>query len=106
MSIPVPLDELEAQLVAYPWGYLITVSDTQRAHSLAVPTKFVDGVLIADAGRGTRSFAEARPNVTMAFPSPTPGDYSLIVDGDASIDGDAVHVRPTSAVLHRPALPN
>ena len=38
MSIPVELSELAATLAAYPWGYLVTVGDGLRAHSLAVPT--------------------------------------------------------------------
>lgn len=104
MSIAVPLDELAVRLAAYPWGYLVTVRDDGRAQSLAVPTHFADGALIATVGRGTSANATARPNVTMLFPGSTGTEFSLILDGDARVDGDVVTVTPTWAVLHRPAL--
>jgi hypothetical protein len=103
MSIPVTLDDLEATLAAYPWGYLVTVSDDLRAHTLAVPTKFSDGSLRALGGRSSRHNITARPDVTMVFPHPTAGEFSLIVDGTASQDGDDVVIVVSHAVLHRPA---
>lgn len=104
MSIPVTLDELPGMLDGYPWGYFVTVDDTGRAHSLAVPTRWSDGTMQFPAGRGTRAFASARPEVTMVFPGVDGAAYSLIVDGVAVVDDDGVTFRPTSAVLHRPAL--
>ena len=104
MSVAVPIPELAAALAAYPWGYLVTVSDRQRAHSLAAPTAYADGVFTVPAGRGTRANAGARPEVTMLFPPADGTGYSLIVDGDAVVFDDRVEVTPTSAVLHRPAL--
>ena len=104
MSIAVPLDELADRLASYPWGYLVSVRDDGRAQSLAVPTRYVDGALVATIGRGTASNATARPNVTMLFPGPTGEEFSLIVDGDATVDGDHLAMAPTWAVLHRPAL--
>lgn len=104
MSITVPLDELFDRLAAYPWGYLVTVRDDGRAQSLAIPTQIVDDTLVATIGRGTAANATARPNVTMLFPGLTGEDFSLIFDGDASVDGETISVAPTWAVLHRPAL--
>lgn len=104
MSIAVPLAELDTQLAAYPWALLVTVSDDQRAHLLAVPTRYVDGVFAVSAGRGTRANATARPDVTMVFPPATGAEYSLIVDGRATVFDDHLEVTPTNAVLHRPAL--
>lgn len=104
MSIAVPLDELAHRLAAYPWGYLVTVRDDGRAQSLAVPTRYVNDALVATVGRGTAANATARPNVTLLFPGPTGGDFSLIVDGDAKVDGDQLVIAPSWAVLHRPAL--
>jgi hypothetical protein len=69
-----------------------------------VPTEWRDGALHLQAGSGTRANATARPAVTMVFPSPLPGEYSLIVDGDATLDADGIRVTPTWAVLHRPAI--
>jgi len=105
MSIPVPVSELATALAPYPWGYLVTVRDDFRAHSLAVPTDLRDGVLHADGGRTTCANIAARPEVTMVFPHPTPGEYTLIVDGTAHVSAaGAVSMVPTAAILHRPAL--
>lgn len=104
MSIAVPLDELAGHLVSFPWGYLVTVRDDGRAQSLAVPTQFVDGTLVATVGRGTTANATARPNVTLLFPGPTGEDFSLIVDGNAVVTDGRIAISPTWAVLHRPAL--
>jgi hypothetical protein len=104
MSIAVPLDELESKLADYPWGYLVTVRDDGRPQSLAVPTQLVDGALVATVGQRAALNATERPNVTMLLPGPSGTDYSLIVDGDARVDGDHIEVTPTWAVLHRPAL--
>lgn len=104
MSIPVPLDDLAARLVDFPWGYLVTVRDDGRAQSLAVPTAMVDGALVTTVGRRTAENAVARPGVTMMFPGASGTEYSLIIDGDARVDGDLVAITPTWAVMHRPAL--
>jgi hypothetical protein len=104
MSIPVALPDLPATLDEYPWGYFMTVTDDLRAHALAVPTVWRDGALQLDGGNGTRAAAVSRPNVTMVFPSPSPGEYSLIVDGTATVHEDGIMFTPTWAVLHRPAI--
>lgn len=105
MSIAVPLEELAAKLAGFPWGYLVTVRDDGRAQSLAVPSVLEGGKLVATVGRRTAENAVARPAVTLMFPGPSGADYSLIVDGDARVDGDRVEITPTWAVMHRPALP-
>ncbi|MEI8239566.1 MAG: pyridoxamine 5'-phosphate oxidase family protein [Actinomycetota bacterium] len=104
MSIPVAVADLAAMLVEYPWGFLVTVGPDQRAHSLAVPTDFRDGALYADTGRSTRANGGERPGVSMVFPHPEPGRYSLIVDGELEVLDTQVRLRPESAVLHRPAI--
>jgi hypothetical protein len=104
MSIAVPLDELGARLADFPWGYLVTVRDDGRAQSLAVPTAYVDGRLVATVGARAAQNVTARTQVTMLFPGPSGREMSLIVDGDATVDGDQLTVTPTWAVMHRPAL--
>ena len=108
MSIAVPVDELGAALAERPWGYLLTVRDDGRAQTLALPTVWRDGALVGEVGRSTAANVLARPTVTWVFPGATGEEFSLIVDGDASVvgstDGSTVVVRPTWAVLHRPAL--
>ena len=104
MTIAVPLDELLAALVGYPWGYLVTVGDDAGARLHAAPTRYEDGVFVVDAGARSRANASARTNVTLVFPPTEPAAMSLIVDGDATVEPDAVRIRPTWAVLHRAAI--
>lgn len=104
MSIAVPLDELADALAQRPWGYLLTVRDDGRAQTLALPTVWRDGALVGEVGRSTATNVVARPNVTWVFPGATGEEFSLIVDGDATVEEATVVVRPTWAVLHRPAI--
>lgn len=104
MSIPVALPELVATLAVYPWGYLVTVGDDLRAHSLAVPTNFDGRALRAAGGRSAQHNIAARPEVTMVFPHPVPGQHSLIVDGTATVEDDMIVIVAVHAVLHRPAI--
>jgi hypothetical protein len=104
MSIAVPLEELADRLADFPWGYLVTVRDDGRAQTLGIATQYVDGALVATVGGRTAANAVARPQVTLVFPGADGTAFSLIVDGDARVDGDHVHITPTWAVMHRPAL--
>lgn len=104
MSIPVPAEELGAALAGFPWGYLVSCGADGSAHMVALPTRWHDGVLVAEAGGRSRANVADRPNVTWAFPGADGSEYSLIVDGLAGLEGDTIRVQPLSAVLHRPAL--
>ncbi len=60
--------------------------------------------LRAGAGRTARGNCSQRPSVTVLWPAIEPGGHSLIVDGEARLDGEEhVIVTAISAVLHRPA---
>jgi hypothetical protein len=105
VSIAVTIERLMDEVGQWGFGYLLTVSDDQRTHLLALRPQVAGEVLRFDAGGGRACRnAEARPQVSIVFP---PGEQSngmsLVVDGEATIDGDTIDVRPTSAVLHRPA---
>lgn len=109
VSIEVPIPELFEQVDRWGWCYLLTVSDDQRPHLLALRPDVVgtgdDRRLRFDAGGGRACRnAAARPAVTLVFPPAEDADgFSLVVDGEAAVDGALVAVRPTWAVLHRPA---
>lgn len=104
MSIPVPVEGLASAMAERPYAYLLTVSDDGRPHAVAVTPVLVDGVLRVDVGRRTAANAANRPHgVSLVWPPAEAGGYSLIADGTAEILGDGVGVRPTKAVLHRPA---
>lgn len=109
VSIAVPIPELFEQVDRWGWCYLLSVSDDGRPHLLAlrpdVVGQDVGRRLRFDAGGGRAGRnAAARPAVTLVFPPAEHADgFSLVVDGDATVDGEHVDVRPTWAVLHRPA---
>lgn len=105
MSVKVDLDTLADTLGDFSFAYLVTVGDDYRAHTVAVDPVLTDGVLQIDSvGNSTRRNSSAHPQVTLVWPPREAGGYSLIVDGAASVGGDGLAVRPTGAVLHRPAV--
>jgi hypothetical protein len=107
MSIEVAIDELFDEVPQWDFCYLLTVSDDERTHLLALhPAVDADeGILRFDAGGGSAcTNAAARPNVSLVFPPAEHAEgYSLVVDGVATVAGALVDVQPTWAVLHRPA---
>ena len=117
----VDVERLAAALSDYPFAYLITVGDDYRVHTVTVeprlrdlpdgpdgPGAIVDVGLI---GGRTRTNLAQRSDVTLLWPPPEPGGYSLIVDGsaqvsDAGADTARLGVVPTRALLHRDADPD
>jgi hypothetical protein len=107
----VDLQALAAALPDYPYGYLITVNDEYRVHTVTVEPTLRGSVLdVGLIGGGTRKNLAHRSDVTLLWPPHEPGGYSLIVDGDAifsaaAAESDAVQlsVAPTRALLHRDA---
>jgi hypothetical protein len=115
----VDVKRLAAALPDYPFGYLITVDDGYRVHTVTVeprlrelpdgpdgPKALIDVGLIG--GRTRENLADRR-DVTLLWPPPEPGGYSLIVDGTAELtdtDDEAARlgVVPTRALLHREAV--
>ena len=107
MSVRVELDNLFDQIADWGPGFLLTVTDDDRTHLLALrPSVVGDGderVLRVDTGGGRAVHnAGVRPSVTLLFP-PRDDGFSLVIDGEARVDVSVVDVRPTSALLHRPA---
>lgn len=106
MSIEIKLDALAETLAGFGFGYVLTSRDDGRSHISAVNATVAGGRLrVVDAGDRTRANIAARPEITMLFPPPQAGGYSLIVDGVATLGADDITLAPTRAVLHRPAPP-
>ena len=102
MSVKGDLDKLAETLADFPFGYLITVGEDFRAHTVAVVPVFTDGMFtIAPVGNTTGRNAAAHGAVTVLWPPREPTGYSLIVDGTAMVDGDQLRLTPNRAVLHR-----
>jgi hypothetical protein len=102
VSIAVALEDLPAKLAEYPWCFLVT-SGEERPHAVAVRPTAVDGGLRCQTGHSSRANVVRNPSVVMLFPPSDSTGMSMIVDGEASVDGDGVAVKPTWAVLHRAA---
>ena len=108
MSTPVPLDRLRAATEERaPSVYVLTVSDDGRPHAVHAPVCWKADVLVVEVGRRSAANAAVRASVSLLYPVRSDGDYSLIVDGTATVlsdgAGQRLAVRPTNAVLHRPA---
>jgi hypothetical protein len=104
MSVKVDLDKLADALADFTFGYLITVGDDFRAHTVAVEPVLRAGTFdVGQMGSGTRRNAVEHPDVTVVWPPADQGGYTLIVDGRAEVSDDGLTVAPTRAVLHRRA---
>ncbi len=120
VSVTVPLDELATVLDRRSnVAYLLTVGDDERTHCVASTLDWDGEELVVPAGRSSVRNASARGHVVLLSPpaagiaAPPSGDdgYSLIVDAEVTgtsngsgTTGSTVRVRPTHAVLHRPAV--
>lgn len=104
MSIPVELSGLAETLAHYRFAYLMTAGSQGAPHAVAVNPAWQEGELvIGGVGRRTRANTQARPAVGLVWPPVKEDDYSLIVDGEARLVGEQLHIQPQRAVLHRPA---
>ena len=102
--MPVPVEALQDRLVEFgPAAFLITATSEGRVHVVSAAPRIEGDVLVVGAGRTSRANLAANPALTLLWPGPPSGDYSLIVDGQAlggHGEGD-VEVTPMRAVLHR-----
>jgi hypothetical protein len=110
MSIPVELTAVRSRIEEYGYrGYLLTVGRDGRPHSVGVGVRWEDDLLVTAPGNSTVANAGARPLVALLWPPVEPGGYSLIVDAEvvsavaSGEGGNSVVLKPTKAVLHRPA---
>ena len=89
------------------FGYLLTVSDDSTTHLLALRPLVSGEVLRFEAGGGRASRnATARPQVSIVFPPAEHSNgFSLVVNGEATVDGEFVDVRPTSLRPHNHSAP-
>jgi hypothetical protein len=105
----VDFERLAAALPDFPFAYLVTVDDEYRVHTVTVEPTLRGAVLdVGVIGGRTRANLAQRHDVTLLWPPPEPGGYSLIVDGHADVSDEGAEtvrcgVVPTRALLHREA---
>lgn len=111
MNIEVALNRLREAIEERGSGvYLITVSGDGRPHAVYLDAAWENGRLaVSDVGATTAANAAARPNVSILFPVSVSADYTLFVDGPATVEtrgeNRCVVVTPNRAVFHRPGAP-
>ncbi|MGH3562117.1 MAG: pyridoxamine 5'-phosphate oxidase family protein [Mycobacterium sp.] len=112
MTSNVDFGQLAEKLVGHDYAYLITVDDENRPHPVPVmPVLNGDTVEIgALGGRRSRRNLARSTDVTVMWPPPVPGGYTVIADGQAQVADDGGEVAsvkfvPTRAVLIRVATP-
>ena len=101
MSIPVPLPELARTQSRFgSYAYLLTVSAQATPRATSVRVEWQGDRLMVGAGRRSAANIGGNDRVAILWPPPAPGDYTLIVDGQADVQGPVVLIQPTSAILH------
>lgn len=108
MARTVDLARLAELLPGYRYAFLVTVGDDYRIRTVAITPTFDGARLdIGPVGTHGRENMAARDAVTLVWPAPDVGEYSLFVDGRAEVPDDPagpVLVTPTKALLHRPVF--
>lgn len=107
MSVAVAIDALKDKVAEFGrTPFLVTVGADGRAHVVSVRADVDAANLRVSAGRTSRANAGTNPSVTLLWPAPAGGPYSLIVDGEVDRVDDpeeSLLIVPTRAVLHRVA---
>ena len=102
--MPASPADLASQVAAHgASAQLVTVNPQGRPHVVAVSVATAGDALAVAAGSTTRANIGVHPGVTLLWAPPPGGEYTLVVDGDATSDGERVTIRPSSALLHRVA---
>lgn len=105
MTILIDLARLGEATAEFDHAYLLTVSPAGDIKVNTVdPVVGPDGVrLNGNWGVQARANIASQPAVTLVWPPRDFHGFTLIVDGTASEQGEAIVVAPAKAILHRPA---
>ena len=109
MSVKVDLADIADHVTERGAGFLVTTGPDGRPHTTQVIFEIDGQKLRAPTGRKTSRNVAAQPLVALLWPPKTAGDYSLIVDGTASVvdlddEGKGwAEIEATHAILHRNA---
>jgi hypothetical protein len=109
VSIPISADDLEEAAAGRRWAFLVTSSpDADHAHVVSLGVEWSAGgvmTLGVGDGRAARNIVSGSAPVAVFPPSGSGerADYSIIVDGTASLVDGVLTITPTGAMWHRPA---
>lgn len=85
-------------------AFIVTIGGDGRPHAVSTSLRVDHERIVLLGGSTSKANAAERPTVMLMWPPVDGGPYSLLVDGDATLQGDdTIEVTPTSAVLHRVA---
>jgi hypothetical protein len=104
--MPADPADLASQISAHgDSAQLVTVNGEGRPHVVAVLVETAGDTLTVPAGKTTRANVAANPGVTLLWAPTAGGEYTLVLDGEATADAEreVVTIRPSSALLHRVA---
>jgi hypothetical protein len=102
----VEMADLPNEIVTRGPGFLLSSVLDSRPHAVhqyfEVAAEGGQVELRTPVGATARGNVGMRPSVSVLWPPQEPGGFSLIVDGEARLDGDDhVVISVTGAVLHR-----
>jgi hypothetical protein len=106
MSVGVELEQLRSAIAAAGDAvFLLTVRDGVRPHAVSAIVSWDGDDLVTAATSRSSSNVATSSTVTLLWPA-SGQEYSLIVDGTATVDEAAgvLRITPTHAVQHRSVL--
>jgi hypothetical protein len=103
MSIAVSLDQLRDEISSRgDAAFAVTVGEG-GPHVVSLRVAWDGDALVGAAGNRTAANVASRAAITLLWPSARFEEFSLLVDGTATVDGERLRVSPERAVLHRSA---
>ena len=107
VSVKVTVDDLSDRLDEYGTAaFVVTVGADDSPKVVHVPVVWDGEVLRCTPGGGTLVNLTGGGPVTLVFPAPESGGYSMFLDGRGAHDPDdeaVAVIKFTGGVLHRPA---
>lgn len=96
------LAELRDEIARRGDAAFVVTSGDDGPHVVSVRIAWDGDNLVGGAGNRTAANVGERPAVTLLWPSSF-DEYSLLVDGTATVVGEVLRITPEKAVLHRSA---